>query len=115
VQCAHHGPVLLQRSSGLVDLRFIRGDEKVVAAFARQIEKPMPVEAPVATANCLAALAIPLFLRLVQGVIITLMQPSCLLRNVLYISGPFSSGTLCVMTNDGSILPSSISCSSFGR
>ena len=36
------------------------------------------------------------------------MQPSCLSRNVLYISGPCSSGTLWVMTKEGSIWPSSI-------
>ena len=36
------------------------------------------------------------------------MQPSFLSRNVLYISGARSSGTLWVMTNDGSIYPSSM-------
>lgn len=39
------------------------------------------------------------------GRIITLMQPSCLSRNALYISGPFSSGTRCVTTKDGSMSP----------
>ena len=34
------------------------------------------------------------------------MQPSCLSRNVWYISGPCSIGTVWVMTKDGSIWPS---------
>jgi hypothetical protein len=41
LQGAHLGPVLPQRGGGLVDLRFIRGDQKVVAVlctFASQVE-----------------------------------------------------------------------------
>src|SRR5690606_32111019 len=41
-----------------------------------------------------------------QGLSTTLMQPSCLSRNVLYISGPCSRLTLWVMTKVGSICPS---------
>jgi hypothetical protein len=43
-----------------------------------------------------------------QGLSTTLMQPSSLSRKVLYISGPLESGTLWVMTNDGSMSPPSI-------
>src|SRR4051794_18430822 len=42
----------------------------------------------------------------IPGFNTTLMHPSVLSRNVLYISGPRSSGTSCVITNDGSICPS---------
>jgi hypothetical protein len=43
-----------------------------------------------------------------HGLSTTLMQPSSLSRNVLYMPGPCSSGTVCVITNDGSICPSRI-------
>src|SRR5205085_9768639 len=50
-------------------------------------------------------------LLVVHGFMTTLMQPSSLSRKVLYMAGPSSSGTLCVMTNDGSIWPSAMRCS----
>jgi hypothetical protein len=45
-------------------------------------------------------------LRVHYGLRTTLMQPSSLSRNVLYMPGPSSSGTVWVITNDGSIWPS---------
>jgi hypothetical protein len=79
--------------------------------------KPMPVEAPVTMAKerCAAMLESPAVTWAGQGLSITLMQPSCLSRKVLYISGPRSSGTLWVITKDGSISPFSIRSRSFGR
>src|SRR3954469_4939071 len=43
-----------------------------------------------------------------QGLSTTFTQLSCLSRNALYISGPSSRLTECVMTNEGSICPSSM-------
>jgi Haloacid dehalogenase-like hydrolase len=45
-------------------------------------------------------------LRVRYGLRTTLMQPSSLSRKVLYMPGPSSSGTVWVITNDGSIWPS---------
>ena len=49
-----------------------------------------------------------IYFLLCYGLRTTLMQLSCLSRKTLYISGPFSIGMVCVMTNDGSIWPSSM-------
>ena len=48
------------------------------------------------------------------GFITTLMQESCLSRNVRYMAGASSSPMRCVMTNEGSISPRSMRSSSSG-